>query len=191
MAKESGEKTEKPTPKRKKEAREEGRIPKSPEIAGWLVVLVGTSLMPLFFRTGEARVLGLFTMSADVIRSPTQGGAIQVLQTGLGDFISLVLPLVGAFAALGLVATVAQTGLVLSAKAAKPKFSRISPKAGFKRMVSPSSLWDLVKQILKLTVLGLIAYRATDSVWLRVSGTAPVQMGPIVSYSASVLLTRV
>jgi flagellar biosynthetic protein FlhB len=51
-----------------------------------------------------------------------------------------------------------QTGLLFSAKAAKPKFNRISPLQGFKRIFSSRSLMQLGASIVKTVVLGLIAY---------------------------------
>jgi flagellar biosynthetic protein FlhB len=60
--------------------------------------------------------------------------------------------------AIGLVGNFAQTGFAISGKALKPKFDRISPKKGLKRLLSPHSAWEAAKAALKLAVLTAVAW---------------------------------
>jgi len=92
------QRTEKPTPKRRKEARKNGQIPKSADIGGWTVMLASTLMIPTIFSSGEKKLTGLVNQASNVMTAPTSQGAITVLESGLKDMLALVLPLVALFA---------------------------------------------------------------------------------------------
>ena len=182
------DKTEKPTAKRKAKARKKGQVATSREVSGWVVALAATMLIPVLFRTAETRLTDLFARVGDVTTSPSPGGALQVLQMGLGDVVTLVLPIAGAFAVIGLLVNVAQTGGLFSLHAAAPRFDRINPIAGIKRLFSLNSLWQLVKQAVKICALLVIAYKVLFQLGSRLVGSQPVNMTPVVSYAGSTML---
>jgi len=182
------DKTEKPTAKRKKKARRKGQVATSREVSSWVVALAATLLLPMVFRSGEAKMTALFDRVANVISSPSPQGALQVLQYGLGDVLALVLPVAGCFAVIGVLIDVAQTGGLFSLHAAAPKFDRINPIAGLKRLFSTQSLWQLLKQALKIGVLVIIAYKVLLGLGSRLVGSQPVDMTPVVSYAGSTML---
>jgi flagellar biosynthesis protein FlhB len=151
------QKTEKPTPQRKKQARQEGQIPKSPDIAGWVIVLGSTFLVP----NAAAGVLS--AMDAVVIRLHNMGpmpeprAAVEALGVGLSGSLLAIAPLLGFVALLGLVSTLAQVGFIVTGKALKPKKERVSPIAGFKRLFSTKSLWETAKALAKFLVIAAVA----------------------------------
>jgi flagellar biosynthetic protein FlhB len=120
--------------------------------------------------------------------APRVPGALGVLQNGLGDVVALVLPTAGAFAVVAVLADVAQTGGLFSLSAAAPKFDRVNPVAGIKRLVSTNSLWQLVKQSVKIAVLVLLAYKVLIGLGDKLVGTQPVDMSPVIAYAGSTLL---
>lgn len=185
------DRTEKATPKRKKEARRKGQVAKSPDVAGWLVVLVGSMLLPALFSSADSKVKALFAQAMSVVSAPTSAAALGVLEKGLGDVLTIVLPIVGAFAAVGVAANVAQSGLAISFKAAAPKWDHLNPIAGFKRLVSVQSLWTLAKQVAKLGVLVGVAYGAVSTLDRQLMGTRPVDMAPVVAYTGARMLSLV
>jgi flagellar biosynthetic protein FlhB len=182
------DKTEKPSAKRKQKARRKGQVATSREVSSWIVALAGTMLLPVLLRTGEARLIDLFGRVSNVMTAPSVAGATGVLQVGLGDVVLLVLPVAGAFAALGVLADVAQTGGLFSLEAAAPKFSRINPVSGIKRLLSVQSLWQLVKQALKIGLLVIVAYKVLFGLGTKLVGSQPVDMTPVVSYAGSTIL---
>jgi flagellar biosynthetic protein FlhB len=182
------DKTEKPTAKRKKKARRKGQVAQSRDVSSWIVALAGTMLVPVLLRTGQTRLTDLWGRVANVITAPSVPGAMGVLQSGLGDVLTLVLPIAGAFAVVGVLADVAQTGGLFSLEAAAPKFDRLNPVAGVKRLFSTNSLWQLVKQTLKITLLSIIAYKVLLGLGHKLVGTQPVNMSPVVSYAGSTML---
>lgn len=182
------DKTEKPTPKRRKEARRKGNVPKSADISAWVIMLAGSFLVPMLFRSADTKVTGLVAQSTSVMTDPTPAGALSILEKGLGDVVALVLPIVGAFAVMGVVANVAQAGFVVSREKVKPQWSRVNPLAGTKRLFSSQSLWQLGKQVVKLLALVGIAYSALTRMGHTLVGSQPAAMAPIVSYAGSTIL---
>lgn len=181
--------TEKPTPKRKREARQEGRVARSPDVGGWLAILVGSMLLPWLFSSARGRVLAVTASSVAVMRHPTAAGALVVLEGGLRQFLVFGLTVGGVFAAIGVVANVAQVGRAASLKAARPRFSHLDPKAGFQRLFSPRVGWELAKQVLKLGVLAGVGYFALRSLTVTVAGKSPVSLSPLLAYAAASLLS--
>jgi flagellar biosynthetic protein FlhB len=182
------DKTEKPSAKRKQKARRKGQVAISHDVSSWVVALAGSMLVPILFRTAENRLTGLFARVANVITNPSVPGAMGVLQAGLSDVLILVLPIAGGFAVLGVLVDVAQTGGLFSIEAAAPKFDRVNPVAGLKRLFSANSLWQLVKQTLKVAVLVLMAYKVLFGLGNKLVGTQPVDMTPVISYAGSTML---
>ena len=183
------DKTEKPTPKRKKDARKKGQIPKSPDVSAWLIMLAGTVVIPDLFRSASTKLTTLMSSSTSVMANPSPAGALLIMQKGLGDVVALVLPVVAVFAVVGVAGNVAQTGFVISSHALKPKWSRLNPLSGVKNLLSTQSIWSLVKQVMKLAALVLIAYGTVSGMEHKLVGSAPVGMGPIVTYTGQRLIS--
>ena len=156
----SGEKTEKATPRRKREAREKGQIFKSIEINTALSMLVMFGVLAVFGRTIVENIKKLlhyfFTMQA-----PDDFGvaaAVAMFGDAAWMFIGIIAPILVAALVAGVVFNLVQVGFIFSTKAMAPKFDRINPLSGFKRIFSKRTLIDLVKSIIKIAILGIVAY---------------------------------
>lgn len=182
------DRTEKPTPKRKKEARRKGQVAKSPDISPWLVLLAGSVLIPHLFGSAEKKLVALVGQATTVMVNPSPGGALAVMEKGLSDTASLILPVIAAFAAVGLFANVAQTGGLFSLHAAAPKWDRLNPITGVKNLFSSQTLWQLGKQLVKLVVLIWVGYGTMSGLAHTLVGARPVSMTPVLSYTGSTLL---
>ena len=164
MAEDKSSKTEKATPKRRKEARAEGQIPRSVDVVQWGVLVAATFFLPPL--VGRL-LLTLQTQSITTIEMSSQGDLGPVL----GSLWSLVIELAVLIIAMMLVLFVmvaaglaVQGGVVLSSKPLKPKLERLSPKQGVKRLVSPDSLVDTAKSMLRLIMLGVVVFLVVPSV---------------------------
>lgn len=158
MAAKDSEKTEAPTPKRKRDARKEGQIPKSTELGIWLQILVASFGIRL---TLDRAADGLGTIGTDLQRiaqDPDPLDALGVFGGGLALAVTSVLPLALLMVLVGVVALVSQTGLVLATKAAKPKFSKVNPLQGIKRLFKPQGLWQGFKSLVKVVVLAAFSW---------------------------------
>lgn len=183
--------TEPPTPKRKKEARKEGRVARSPDLAGWAAIAAGAFLLPWYLGVGERNILGILAQATHVGRHPTTQGALAVLDAGLKTVLVTVGPLGAIFALLAIVANLAQTGRSFSLAVAKPKLSHVSPKAGIKKIVSPQNGVELLKQVVKLTLLVGVGYQALDGLTHELVGSRPVSLLPLLHATGASILSFV
>ena len=154
----SGDKTEKPTPKKLQDARKKGDIAKSKDItstAGMLVILMLAAVaLPLL---GE-QMAALVRASFEVMHEPFELAAPR-LGRQAGMTLLLVAGLVVVPVALvGALVEFIQAGPVMSTEKLKPKMENMNPAKGLKRMFSMDNLVELVKSILKTAVVGTIAW---------------------------------
>ena len=154
----SGDKTEKPTPKKLQDARKKGDIAKSKDItstAGMLVILMLAAVaLPLL---GE-QMAALVRASFEVMHEPFELAAPR-LGRQAGMTLLLVVGLVVVPVALvGALVEFIQAGPVMRTEKLKPKMENMNPAKGLKRMFSMDNLVELVKSILKTAVVGTIAW---------------------------------
>lgn len=191
MASDQHERTEKPTAKRKSEARKKGQTAKSVDVASWSAVLAGSYFVPFLMVRATNMVLNVLTKTMQVIGNPTPQGAFAVLSLGLYSAVEVVLPMAASIAVLGIITNVAQTGMIFSTQAMLPKFSRISPKAGIKRLFGFGTLEQLGRQLAKLGVLGFVAYGALSTIIQMATNRRPVALSPLLAASAHAILSYV
>ncbi len=165
MAEERDERTERATPRKIREAREEGNVAKSREISSVAVLLA--ALMTLYLAGGT-----MFTNLLNVTnRSLMDAGSIHLtserihllLVDSIMDISIIIFPvLLGTFL-FALFSNIAQVGFLFSSKAITPKMDKINPINGFKNLVSLRSLVELLKSIAKIALVAYAAYFAIQS----------------------------
>lgn len=180
--------TEPPTQKRRKQARDDGQVARSPEIGGWAVVLAASVAAPAMLSFARARVLGVASSAFGAAAHPSAAGALGVLGTGMDQFALYIAVVGGAFMVVAVLAGVAQVGKAVSVKAARPRLSRLSPKSGFERLFSPKVGWELAKQVMKLAVLVAVGYVSLHALASQVAGATPATITPLVDFVGSSLL---
>jgi flagellar biosynthetic protein FlhB len=154
------EKTEKPTPRRREKARSEGNVAKSAEINSAAILLTGTIVLCLMgkvlFRDMTALMKHVFANAGAF--SITQSSLQWMAAQGFAYLGQMLLPFFLAVVIIGLTANILQVGFMFTMKPLQPKLSKINPLSGVKKFFSLRSVVDLAKNILKVTVVGLIAY---------------------------------
>jgi len=150
------ERTELPTAKRLREAREQGNIPQSRELA--TATVFSTGVIALMAMSGglAAGARGwmetALTPGPDLWRNPeTLFGHFGRL---LIDLLWVVAPLAGICLLAGLVAPLAMSGLHFSSKAFTPNLNKLNPMNGLKRLWGGHSLAELVKSLLRVVFVG-------------------------------------
>ncbi len=156
---EAGEKTEQPTEKRLRDAREQGNIPRSRELG--TAAVFGAGVIALMASGGMlARGAGDWLKQA---LSPPQTlrNHPPELLGHFGDlFLQLfwvAMPLVAAGLAASFLSPVVMGGLRWSAKAMMPDFKRMSPAAGLKRLYGPEAIAEFTKSLLRVGFVGAAA----------------------------------
>jgi len=157
MAEYEGDKTEAPTAKRRKDAIERGEILKSREFATALIVLAGCGWIAMLGPQMVKACEGLMTASFRFGRADIEDWSPMrpLIQAGLG-----FAPTVGGLFLIAMIAAVlSQAGLGsfrFNGSLLQPKFSRINPASGLKRIVGPTGWIELGKSLLKVALLGSI-----------------------------------
>ena len=160
MAEESDlEKSEAPTAHRLEKAREEGQIPRSRELTSMLMLGGGLTLL---WMSGESmsRQLGVMIAQGLNFDHNVIGNDRQMLQqmaSLLGRAVMALIPVIGGLILIALAAPLLLGGLMFSAKSFEFKASRMDPIAGFKRLFSGQVLAELLKAILKASLVGSLA----------------------------------
>ncbi len=154
------DKTEAATPRREEEALEEGNVAKSMDMNSVAVMLAG--IISMQFVAGELmKLFSDFTVSTYLNSNSiplTVGSFPDQFRGMLLKFSAVLAPVFIILLIAGIGSNVAQTGFIISKKALEPKFERISPAQGFKRMFSLRSLVEAIKGMLKILIVALVAF---------------------------------
>lgn len=164
MAEDKSQKTEKPTDRKRKEARKEGQIARTAELAAWLSLLAAVFLAKMTFSMSIEVCRETFTQFGSVIEAPDTAKALHLLMSGLMGAAKALAPLVLGIMVIGLASGIAQGGLRPSAKLIKPKWSKLNPLKGIKRVFGTHGLWEAGKALGKTAILGLLLYQTVMSV---------------------------
>ncbi len=156
------EKTEKATPKKRKEARERGQVFRSIELNSAIVLLIGFGALKLASLFVLDKLQTLYTKyltiqgSMDEIYSyPGLSQMNRELLTTLGLIIA---PIVGLIMIAGLIVNYCQVGFVFTSKAISPNLNRLNPIEGLKRIFSKRAMAEFIKSLLKLGLVSSIVY---------------------------------
>ncbi len=156
MADESAEKTEEPTSRRLEKARNEGQLPRSIElpVAAMSLGAVGFfSLMGGWLFNGMSQ---LFVSQLEFDRKITDKAELLpgLFAQAVIDAFLLILPIMLMMYFIAIVSTVLSGGMVFSMGMLAPKFSKLNPLSGLKRIFGTKALIELVKAIVKFVVVG-------------------------------------
>lgn len=169
-----GEKTEKPTPKRKKQARKDGQVPRTPDLGGWLgLLVVSLALGPLLDR----ELHGLMTTMSTHLRAvedPSPALALELLGAGARHAFLALVVLGSMILVIGVLSALAQGGFYLSPKLAKPDAKKLNPVSGAKRLFGPQAWWEAAKVLIKSAVVAFLAYGAVRAMMPLVGGVLPI-----------------
>ncbi|CCQ97919.1 Flagellar biosynthetic protein flhB [[Clostridium] ultunense Esp] len=154
------EKTEPATARRRQEAREKGQVARSQEIPSAFGLLAGM-LSLLLFGSG---FLTLFKQLFPLVLSNYSDQPMNVETLGnlsmqmLGMIIQPLLPFLAVVMGVGILSNALQVGPLLTLEPIKPKWERINPIQGLKRIFSLRAFVDLVKSLIKVAAVGGVAY---------------------------------
>jgi flagellar biosynthetic protein FlhB len=154
------DKTEKPTPRRRRKAREKGQVAKSNEVMAVVVLLTG--LLTLY-ATGTYLYQGITGLIRLVLgQAHTWDVNMDTIQTfsvkALESFFWLVLPVLLFVFVMAVLAGLAQVGFMFVPALIKPKMSKLNPFQGLKRIMSKRTLMELFKSVGKVVIVGYVAY---------------------------------
>ena len=156
-----GEKTEKATPKRRREERKKGNVLMSQEVNMIFTLLIIffalRFLIPGIYQKLLANTREFFTMGA-LVDSVTQADIVSYYLKNCILFALTALPLCLVTVAAITLITMGQTRMLFSTEALQFKWERINPISGIKKLFSLRSVVELIKSAAKIIILGYIIY---------------------------------
>ena len=163
---EGGEKTEPATAKKLKDAREEGKVAKSKELTAAFSLIVLFLCLKIFISYVGESMINLFPRiynnMADFVKINEGALSAQAVSSLFFDVIIhwllIVLPFFGFGFVITILISIVQVGWKVSTKPMKPELSKFNPINGFKRIFSKDSLFQLLLSIVKIGLIGYIAY---------------------------------
>ena len=158
MADDSDDKTEDPTQKRLDDALAKGDVAKSQEVNTWFIIAGATLILSTFSGSiGGGILKPLRTLIANAGQLRTDGAALLALSNTLGYAVlgAIGVPLL-MLAIAAVAGNMVQHRLVWSSESLTPKFSKISPGAGLKRILGKQAVANFAKGVFKLIALAAV-----------------------------------
>lgn len=155
------EKTEQPTAKRRKDERKKGNVFKSQDITlllGLLAVVYTIQFMAGFIWGAISDSFDIFWDMAARNTSLAGGDMPSLFVQGLIPFAICALPPLVMAGLVAIVTTIAQTRGLFNMSSLKPKFSKLNPISGIKKMFSLRGVMELLKSLLKIIILSYVIY---------------------------------
>jgi flagellar biosynthetic protein FlhB len=184
------ERTEQATPRRREEARNQGQAARSAELSSVAILLAGLlalSGLGAYMYRGLAQftvqmLSDGFTVQLDLANVPSY------IMDWAGATTRIAAPLIVVLAAVALLVNFAQVGAVFTAKPLAPKFNRISPLNGIKRLFSGRGLVELVKSLFKIAIIVYITYLTINSEAENYIRFLDLEVGQIFAFSGELVL---
>lgn len=160
------EKTEEATPRRRQQAREEGRVPKSVELGSAIGLMAAFVLFKVHFSVIFDDVqlyVGDALSSVYLQEDLTVELFSKLFLDTLLVLVKVCAPIMGVCLLAGLIANYAQVGVLFTTKPLQLKFDQLNPIQGIKRLFSARTFVELIKSIAKLVIIGWVSYTTIKS----------------------------
>lgn len=183
-------KTEKATPKKKRDERKKGNAFQSRDVVSVVILIIGFVLISKLGNFIMVQIKGLYLSDLKKmggLYELTIPTCMQILRETMLIFFIAVVPILLALALTGFIMTGVQTGFLVSGELLKFKRSRISIIEGFKRMLSLRSLVQLIKSLIKVIVIMWVIYTSVRDLMV----VTPDMLNASLSSNLSFMLDRV
>lgn len=162
----AGEKTEKATPKKRKDTRKKGQVAKSTDVntaVSLLIIFLSLIALGPYMRDRLLSFIKTF-YTKSIALELSESNVHELFVDTVKDISLILAPIMLVALLAGIVSNYMQVGFLFSAEVLKPDLNKLSPLKGFKRIYSMRAIVELVKSILKITVVGFAAFMV---LWLH------------------------
>lgn len=159
--------TEKATPKKRRDERKKGNLFQSKDIASSLCILICFIVLKLIFPYIFLQLDNLYVKCVGFIRGTSEATETFIFNILKDTVLVLIIsagPIMLASVFVNIVATGAQTRFLFSSELIKPKFSRLSPINGIRGLFSLRSAVELIKSLIKVALIGYCIYSSVKDV---------------------------
>lgn len=184
-----GEKTEKATPKRKQDARKKGQVLQSREISSALILLLVFLSLKILGSYIYTQIAAFFNLCINDLALNFDSWSINEILRLMGLVLIQILKITGPLFAVALIAGVgisfAQVGSLFTIEPLKPKFSKLNPINGIKRIFSLRGLTELIKSVLKIAAVAIVAWKSIRAEENNIMKLMDLDLVTIVGYISS------
>ncbi|MCP4548765.1 MAG: flagellar biosynthesis protein FlhB [bacterium] len=190
MAENGGqEKTELATPRKRRNARNKGQVARSQELSSFLLLMAGLLAMISLSPSLGGNLAQLMT---DSFRSAFNIDLNTESLFQLGKFwvrggMTMIMPLWAVLLVVAVGGSVMQVGFNLNGDLLTPKPERINPLSGFKRIFSKRTFFEMIKSIVKMTLLLTIAWKTLEGEQDKIVGLAELDLVPALAVLGKVI----
>lgn len=164
------DKTEEATPKKKSDSRKKGQIARSKDVGVALTMVVCTIAVSACWNmliNGFKDVMIYFLqlpMLENFDKLSLSNISINIVMKVAYGLLPIALPIMVG----GIVASLMQTGFIITGEPLKPSFGKLNPLSGIKNMISKRSIVDLCKNIIVISIVSIIAYKYISSNYQKI-----------------------
>lgn len=190
MSAEDDGKTEQPTGKKVTDARNKGMVGKSGDFSSALVMLAGVAMIWMFSDKliGGMRNTMVESFMAIGNFQDIPGRVFSFARQGLVGIVLLILPVVCGITVVSVAVSIAQVGFLWSWEPLGPHFGKVFSLSGLSKLFSAASFVEIAKSIVKMIVVGVVAYQAVAHHYERYLALPDMSMGQFCSLMWSVSL---
>lgn len=155
------DKTEQATPRKLGKAKEKGQVPRSKEVPLAITLITITIILSVFGDTlfGYLKDIMYEFLQNYLKPNLTEVGLKNVFAFSIINFFKVILIFILPIMILGVAGNIIQVGFMHTMEPLKPKFEKINPAAGFKRMFSMRTLVELIKDMFVVFIVGIVGYQ--------------------------------
>lgn len=165
-----GEKTEAPSARKLKEAKDQGQTPHTQDLSSWASIAAMAVTAPAVVALGHEKLAAALLRVDEVVADPEPAVAMDVLVDSVAASMLVLVPMVAAALLASVAAFAVQGGIHFAWPKLKPDLKRLDPLAGLKRILGPMTWWEAAKTTIKAAALVLVT-------WWAVSRMMPSLMG--------------
>ncbi len=186
------QKTEKPTGKRRKQAKQDGNIARTPDLSAWLTVLVVLVLVSA--AVGHLRDVfnQLIGAIQETVLVPDVATFKNILGLATSGAWGVLAPILFGCMLLGSAGHIVQGGMKPYMKRVRPQWKKLNPTNGIKSMMGKHAVWQLIKTLLKFVAFGWVTFIVVRGVTERMtsSGTWPLMASVQIAEEAAMSMMR-
>lgn len=187
----AGEKTEAPSARKLKEAKDQGQIPHTQDLSSWAAIAAMAVTAPAVVHAGHERLVGSLLRIDQVVADPEPAVAIDVLVDSVAASMLVLVPMVAAALLASVAAFAVQGGIHFAWPKLKPDPKRLNPYSGLKRILGPMTWWEAAKTTIKAAALVLVTWLAVSSMMPSLMGAGAMTLGSTVDTMQGALRTLV
>lgn len=188
----TSDKTEKATPKKRQDLRKKGQVMQSKELPTNLILLIMFICFRIFGRSiyvGCSTIFNMFLTQTSEYNLQDPNEIMRLVTFVTLEMVKMVAPFFIAAILVGVLSTYVQIGFLFTTEALKPKFSNLNPINGLKKIFSSRSLFELIKSIVKVILVGWVAWSTIQNEFINMMKLMDLSVVSIAAYLVDTALS--